>query len=336
MMVLATAWPGLSVSVDTDDQTGEFTEVVQGPDGRQLFSRETFGGNGRTCRTCHSTATGTTSVADVAHRITNPNDPLFVHDGLDDDGAGTTRIEAHATIRMTISLPPGITLTDDPGATSVNVNRGIPTTKNTPALDPVLLADGRAPALQDQALGAILDHFQNTRNPTAAQLAAIAEFQQTDSTFFSSINLRRFADGGPPPELPEGHTAAEKRGRRFLVDVPFISVVHGTPVHHALSSIFHASPHGPHMVLTVSGVRCHGMEACRKPADSRDFVLRVIRDRRGRISGVIEGGDRRQGGVSRRGGARSGNRQDAGARGDEPAPRRGRAGLARQGTRPAE
>jgi Di-haem cytochrome c peroxidase len=251
MMVLANAWPGASVPVDTEEQTSEVTEVLQGPDGRQLFNRETFGGNGRTCRTCHSTATGTTSVADVAHRINEPSDPLFVHDGLDDDGAGTTRIEAHATIRMTIPLPPGITLADAPGATSVKVNRGIPTTRNTPALDPVLLADGRAPTIQDQALGAILDHFQNTRQPTAAELAAIAEFQQTNSTFFSSSKLRQFAGGGPPPELPEGHTAAEKRGRRFLVDVPFISVVHGTPVHHALSSIFHASPHGPHMVLTV-------------------------------------------------------------------------------------
>ena len=221
MIVLATAWPGLSVPVDMEEQKGQLTEVLQGPDGRELFDRETFGGNGRTCRTCHSTATGTTSVADVAHRITVPHDPLFVHDGLDDDGVGTTRIEAHATIRMTIPLPPGITLADDPGATSVNVNRGIPTTRNTPALDPVLLADGRAPTIQDQALGAILDHFQNTREPTAAELAAIAEFQQTNRSFFSSSKLRQFADGGPPPELPEGHTAAEKRGRRFLVDVPF-------------------------------------------------------------------------------------------------------------------
>ena len=221
MVVLATAWAGVSAPVDSEEERLEFAEVLQAPDGRQLFSRETFGGNGRTCRTCHSTATGTTSVADVANRINDPNDPLFVHDGLDDDGVGTTRIETHATIRMTIPLPPGITLADHPGATSVSLNRGIPTTKNTPALDPVLLADGRAPTLQDQALSAIRDHFQNTRQPTAAELAAIAEFQQTERTFFSASALRRFANGGPPLELPEGHTAAEKRGRRFLVDVTF-------------------------------------------------------------------------------------------------------------------
>ncbi|HXJ77184.1 MAG TPA: hypothetical protein VMS64_00715 [Candidatus Methylomirabilis sp.] len=154
-------------------------------------------------------------------RPNDPTDPLFIHDGLDEDGIGTTRIRAHATIRMTIPLPPGITLADDPGATSVQVNRGIPTTRNTPALDPVLLADGRAPTIQDQALTAIHDHFQSARTPTAAELASIVEFEQTRPSFFSSYALRRFATGGPPPQLPQGHTPAEKRGRRFLVDVPF-------------------------------------------------------------------------------------------------------------------
>ena len=34
---------------------------VAGPDGKSLFERETFGGNGRTCSTCHTSATGTIS-----------------------------------------------------------------------------------------------------------------------------------------------------------------------------------------------------------------------------------------------------------------------------------
>ena len=71
-------------------------------------------------------------------------------------------------------------MADDPGATHVTVFRGIPSTLNTPALDPVLLHDGRAPTLQEQALGAIHDHYQNTVEPTTAQLDAIAEFQRTD------------------------------------------------------------------------------------------------------------------------------------------------------------
>src|SRR5262245_16850266 len=51
-------------------------------DGQQLFERETFGGNGRTCVTCHSRKTGTVSPRDAQARFqANPNDPLFLFDG---------------------------------------------------------------------------------------------------------------------------------------------------------------------------------------------------------------------------------------------------------------
>ena len=191
-------------------------------DGKRLFDKETFGGNGRTCNTCHSRETGTLTLADV-QRIVEKGDPdnLLIHDALDDNGAGTTRLQAHATIRITIPLPPWLSLADDPGATHVTVFRGIPSTLNTPALDPVLLHDGRAPTLQEQALGAVHDHYQNTSEPTAAQLDAIAEFQRTDVHFFSTHGLRKFAATGAPPELPRGRTPGERRGREFLVDAPF-------------------------------------------------------------------------------------------------------------------
>jgi len=191
-------------------------------DGKRLFDKETFGGNGRTCSTCHSRETGTITLADV-QRIVEKSDPdnLLIHDALDEDGVGTTRLQAHATIRTTIPLPPWLSMADDPGATHVTVFRGIPSTLNTPALDPVLLHDGRAPTLQEQALGAVHDHYQNTSEPTAAQLDAIAEFQRTDAQFFSTHELRKFAATGAPPELPRGRTPAERRGREFLVDAPF-------------------------------------------------------------------------------------------------------------------
>jgi cytochrome c peroxidase len=191
--------------------------------GKKLFEQETFGGNGRTCRTCHSRDTGTLTLADVQRIIekAHPNDAFLRHDALDDDGVGTTRVQTHATIRYTIPLPPWISMADDPGATHVTVFRGIPSTRNTPALDPVLLHDGRAATLQEQALGAIHDHYQNTVEPTTAQRDAIAEFQRTDAHFFSARELRRFARTGAPPELPRGITPAEKRGRTFLVDAPF-------------------------------------------------------------------------------------------------------------------
>lgn len=197
--------------------------TLQGQDeGRRLFRMETFGGNGRTCETCHSRNSGTLSPADVQERLgTEPVDPLFLHDGLDDGVQGVSRIAEHATIRIVRPLPPNITIADDPSATSVVLLRGIPTTLNTPALDPSLMYDLRAPTLEEQALGAIHDHAQNTAEPTQDQLALIAEFQRTDKRFFSSEGLENFARGGPPPVLPNGTTASEKRGRLMFVESEF-------------------------------------------------------------------------------------------------------------------
>jgi hypothetical protein len=161
----------------------------------------------------------------------------LMHDALDEDGVGTTRVQAHATIRTTIPLPPWLSLADDPGATHVTVFRGIPSTRNTPALDPVLLHDGRAPTLQEQARGAIHDHYQNTSEPTTEQLDAIAEFQRTDARFFSSRALRKFASTGSPPELPRGKTLAEQRGRTFLVDAPF-----SPPSKRGICALCHGGP----------------------------------------------------------------------------------------------
>ena len=38
--------------------------------GKRLFDKETFGGNGRTCATCHSRETGTFSASDAQARLT--------------------------------------------------------------------------------------------------------------------------------------------------------------------------------------------------------------------------------------------------------------------------
>jgi cytochrome c peroxidase len=191
-------------------------------EGQQLFDHETFGGNGRTCRTCHSSDNGTISPEEVAKRLaSNPSDPLFLHDGLDDLVAGTSRIATHATILIERELPPGVVLVDNPSATSVHLARGVPSTVNTPALDPALMHDMRNVELQDQASQAITRHAQATIAPTAEQLDAIAEFQQTNDRFFSSKALNAFARGGPPPRLPEGHTASQKRGREFFGDSPW-------------------------------------------------------------------------------------------------------------------
>jgi len=190
-------------------------------DGQRLFERETFGGNGRTCLTCHSRETGTVSPADAEARFAaNPADPLFLHDGSDDGlGNGTTRMRTDATVLMTIPLPPNARI-EGSNARSVVVPRGIPTTLNTPALDPVLMVDGRQPTLEAQAAGAIADHAQAPAPPAFRDLIRIHEFQVTPA-FFSSSELRTFAQGGPAPGLPLGTTASEQRGRAFFEDVDF-------------------------------------------------------------------------------------------------------------------
>jgi cytochrome c peroxidase len=193
-------------------------------EGRRLFDEETFQGNGRTCVTCHSVKNGTFSPEDATKRLAaNPSDPLFVGDGLDDGVQGTSRITEHATVRIEIPLTSRVKLANDPTATSVTLLRGTPTTRNTPSLQPVFMYDGRDTTLEEQALGAVHAHARNGVEPTPLQLQLIAEFQQTAPRFFSSVPLFLFAQGGPPPRLPNGVTASEKRGRAMFDDVPISS-----------------------------------------------------------------------------------------------------------------
>ncbi|HWP07652.1 MAG TPA: cytochrome c peroxidase [Polyangiaceae bacterium] len=182
-----------------------------------LFTEEQFGGNGRTCVTCHTAATGTISPAEIqALHDADPSGPMFrpidSNDGASDD---YTELLLRATFRVSIRLPAGVTLTSNPGATSIVFRRSVPSTINTPALDPTLMWDGRAPNLMEQALGAILGHAQATITPTASELALIAQFEQGPA-FFSSDLLRAYAQGGTAPTWPPGVTDAEKRGRRWF------------------------------------------------------------------------------------------------------------------------
>ena len=219
----------LFVSITIASLSAQGSSVGNRDDGKRLFERETFGGNGRTCSTCHTRETGTVSPADAQLRFqANPHDPLFVHDGSDDgNGNGVTRMLSDATVLIEIQLPDNVTMADDPAARSVVLRRGIPTTLNTPALDPVLMIDGRHPSLEAQAMGAIHDHAQAITFPTAADLKRLKEFQLTDA-FFSSPALRAFAGGGAAPVLPAGVTASEQRGRRFFEDVvDFEDAKHG-------------------------------------------------------------------------------------------------------------
>ena len=60
-------------------------ELEQRVNGKTLFEKETFGGNGRTCETCHLKRTGTLGLADVQRIVekADPFDPFLTHDALD-------------------------------------------------------------------------------------------------------------------------------------------------------------------------------------------------------------------------------------------------------------
>src|SRR4051812_40581720 len=132
ILVLAAAFSSLPAQQSSDDSSEK---------NRRLFTTETFGGNGRTCPTCHSSETGTVSPEDAQKRYRrNPLDTLFLFDGSDDgQGRGINRMLTDATVLVEIPLPANVSVGDDPTAKSVIFRRGIPTTLNTPALDPVLM-----------------------------------------------------------------------------------------------------------------------------------------------------------------------------------------------------
>ena len=232
------ACTAILLSVMGSALSGQGNSVGNRMDGTRLFERETFGGNGRTCVTCHSLQTGTVSPQDAFRRFqADPGDPLFAHDGSDDgQGHGVTRMLRDATVLISIPLPANIQIAGNSAATSVVLRRGIPTTLNTPALpipepfnpfDNVFMLDGRQRTLELQAAGAIHDHAVATVAPSSKDLERIKEFQLTDD-FFSSSELRNFARGGPAPGLPEDRTAQEKRGRFFFEDVvDFVDFNHG-------------------------------------------------------------------------------------------------------------
>src|SRR4029453_255326 len=142
---------------------------------------------------------GTVSPEDAQKRFARDQfDPLILHDGSDDGfGGGVMLMLKDATILVELPLPANVRLADNPNARTVVVRRGIPSTLNTPALDRVLMLDGRQPDLASQAASAIAGHAQAKRTPTDAEIQGITDFEASDDAFFSSPALRAFARGGP-------------------------------------------------------------------------------------------------------------------------------------------
>src|SRR5689334_18778211 len=112
--------------------------------GQFLFDKETFDGNRRTCQTCHTLKTGTSSIEDVQQRFANnPNDPLFRTPDSDNlDGQSYERLLRTGTVKIDVPLAPNVRLLDDPSARTARVFRATPTVKNVTTLVEFLMSDG--------------------------------------------------------------------------------------------------------------------------------------------------------------------------------------------------
>jgi cytochrome c peroxidase len=165
--------------------------------GEDVFFHETFGGNGRTCATCHDPRNEFTVSPDLVRQRyrSDPSHPLFRP--IDsDDGRGNdyTTLLDHALFRVTIPLHPNVTLVDARGQRTITVWRGVPSIANVDLTAPYL-QDGRAATLQEQALGAIRDHMRPVRKPTAKELDALAAFERE---FYYPLRLRSIDDASDP------------------------------------------------------------------------------------------------------------------------------------------
>jgi cytochrome c peroxidase len=230
-------------------------DLVRFLHGRDLFFNETFGGNGRTCSSCHLRRNIAEnfdfSPADAqAIFAEDPTNPLFR--AIDsDDGAGADYglLLNHALAHIPLTLPANITVdeTSSPlvrhnadGTTTVVVFRSTPTVENI-ALEENIMWDGRFHhSLHDQAIGAVNTHYQPTRQPTDVEANDIGFFQDFA---FTQLSTAIFAAGGPAPTLPTvpagvSHDSA-RRGRNFFVSM---AVVPGAPVRGGHCATCHSGP----------------------------------------------------------------------------------------------
>lgn len=208
--------------------------------GRDLFFHETFDGNDRTCESCHMrNVVGdnfdfTPADAQAAF-ASDPNDPLFRPIDSDDcAGVGFSMIREQGLVSVTFELPPNVFVLDPPDgcryAVDAEGRRFVRILRSTPSIENVavmtsLMWDGREGTdLAHQAISAVQTHFNPGRLPTQEEAEDIAFFQER---FFTNLALRIWANGGPPPTLPDvpawrrgDYWDSVRRGRREFVDMP--------------------------------------------------------------------------------------------------------------------
>ena len=175
--------------------------------GQAKFDAPTSGTNGRSCATCHveSEHTILTPANAQARYAANPHDPLFLPVDADDPAAATPTY-AHVLaglVRITLPLPANMDVVDSagsvvtPGDRRISVWRSVPSVDNTSYTAPYL-SDGRAATLEDQALGALDAHGQETHAVGGGNLKLIADYESTKfSSARASSVASQFAAGTP-------------------------------------------------------------------------------------------------------------------------------------------
>jgi cytochrome c peroxidase len=214
--------------------------------GEVLFLDEFPGvhGNGRSCATCHvPTDAFQLTPEHVERRFQalqkrrknhpDADDPLFRSIDANDGVQDFTNLRQHALVRVFIQLPTDVNgeklvwPLDDPTATFVSVWRSTPTILNTAFTGPYQW-DGRQLTLEDQALGALINHSEIAEAPTPEQLDEVASFQQ-DQFSSRSVELlsNALAAGETPPPTDPPLNKLELKGKALFEHN--CAVCHGGP-----------------------------------------------------------------------------------------------------------
>jgi cytochrome c peroxidase len=224
--------------------------VVRGA--RAFLDRRLSGllGNGRACADCHMPIDRfqlSPSNVEARFRLLqwrrqddpNADDPLFRPIDADDfrtngeNASDFTNLRRHALIRVVLPLPANVRLIDPatglPSSEQVaDVWRAVPTVNDVKLTGPDganpwprgpnptggYQLDGRIATLQDQALGALVNHAQTVNPPPQDLLDDLASFQRV---LFTNERVRALSEavtaGTPLPDPDPPLTELEQRGK---------------------------------------------------------------------------------------------------------------------------
>jgi cytochrome c peroxidase len=209
-----------------------------------------LGGNGRACADCHM-ATDSFQLSPAAveerfqllasHRLVNhaADDPLFRPIDADDfrtngdDASDFSNLRQNALVRIVFPLPPNMRLVDTAtghlsAETAADVWRMVPSINNVALSGPDTGSpwfrppnpfggyqlDARIGTLQDQALGALVNHAQVQQTPSSRLLDDLTSFELVQ---FSNDRMRLLADairdGITPPDADAPLNELEQQGR---------------------------------------------------------------------------------------------------------------------------